>query len=122
MIKFSKNKKTSAVYNCVFNQLLNMCDTKEESINEIEHYYREFKSVYPDFNIVLHGNLLCCYADVRQLFDVCGYSTSALSSERLWANYRRVTGIVARFILKHKDDILNGVDLGLINNSNIILL
>lgn len=122
MIRFSKNKKTNAVYNSVFNQLLEIHDTHEESIDEIEHYYKEFKSVYPDFNLVQYGNLLCYYADIRELFSDCGYSVKTLSDARLWENYKRVAGIVARFILKHKDDILNGVDLGLINNSNIILL
>lgn len=99
-MKYSKNIKLNNVLNNIENQLLEMCDTKEESVSEIKRYIKEFPHE-TDFNIAQYGNLLVYYADIYKFYADNGYkSVSKYSTEKLWETYKRQVGYVARIIYK----------------------
>ena len=96
--RFSKNKKTNRVLNEIYNDLLTMCDTEEQSRKEIKRYRREFPRV-TDCNIAQYGNVLIYYHQVREMYEKCGYkSVSRMSDKAVWECYLGQVGYVARLI------------------------
>ena len=101
MNKFSKNPKLNAVLTEIESQLLSMCDTEKESIEEIKRYMWSYPKGYKDYNIAEHGNLLFTYDSVYEMYRNCGYkSTDAFSLDRIWETYKRQVGYMARYIVK----------------------
>lgn len=102
MNKYSPNKKLEACLCNIELDLLTMCDTTEDSINEIRRYMNEFPKE-PDYNLAQYGNLLIYYDQVRDFYRDCGYkSTNNMSDNRIWATYLRQVGYVARRLIKEK--------------------
>lgn len=96
--RFSQNKKTNGVLNEIYNDLLTMCDTEEQSRKEIKRYRREFPRV-TDCNIAQYGNVLIYYYQVREMYEKHGYkSMSRMSDKAVWDCYLRQVGYVARLI------------------------
>lgn len=96
--RFSKNKKTNGVLNEIYNDLLTMCDTEEQSRAEIKRYRREFPRVI-DCNIAQYGNVLIYYHQVREMYEKHGYkSVVRMSDNAVWDCYLRQVGYVARLI------------------------
>lgn len=101
-ISFNKNKKLNGVLNDIYTQLLEMCDTKEESLKQLENYVESF-SKESDYNIVQYGNLLIYYDDIRSLYKGYGYKiVDKWSNNKLWETYKRQVGFVARYILQNE--------------------
>jgi len=99
LVNFSKNKKLNGVLNDIYTQLLEMCDTKEESISEIKRYAREFRKEI-DYNIAQYGNLIVYHDDVLAMYKKYGYkSLGRLSVDARWNIYKRQVGYVVRYIL-----------------------
>ena len=99
LVNFSKNKKLNGVLNEIYSDLLEMCDTKEESISNIKHYAKEFPKEL-DYNIVQYGNLLIWHDDILAMYKKYGYkSLGRLSSDDRWNIYKRQVGYVVRYIL-----------------------
>lgn len=88
--KYSKNTKLNNVLMAIENQLVEM------GIDEVEHYYKEFKNE-PDYNIVQYGNLLIYHVDIFELYRKAGYkSTENFSNEKIWNTYKKQVGYIAR--------------------------
>lgn len=84
--------------------LLEMCDSKKESLDEIRRYYRTFPTE-PDYNIAQYGKLLVYYEQVRNFYDQCGYNTYGFnlgqySDDAIWELYKIQVGIAVREIVK----------------------
>lgn len=102
MNKYSPNKKLEACLCNIELDLLSMCEHKEESLNEIRRYMREFPKE-PDYNLAQYGNLLIYYNQVRDFYLDCGYkSMRNMSDSKIWATYLRQVGYVARRLIKEK--------------------
>ena len=99
MKKFSNNKKLNSVLTEIYNSLMTMCDTKEESINEIKRYRKEFPYEI-DFNIVQYGNLLIYYSDIFDLYKGLGCECNKWSNDKIWETYKRQVGYVVRNHIK----------------------
>ena len=98
--KFSQNKKTNGVLNEIFNDLLEILDTEEESRKDIKRYCKEFPRL-ADCNLAEYGNLLICYSDVRAMYRKHGYkSLDKLNDNKVWDIYKRQVGYVARMIAR----------------------
>jgi len=98
MVRFSTNRKYNKTCVEILAQLTEMCDTEQESRNEIARYRREFPKE-PDYNLAQYGNLLIYYYQVREMFRKCGYSEKTLkrvSDARLWGMYLYRVGEVVR--------------------------
>lgn len=100
MNKYSVNQKLNKALCGIEGQLLDMCDSKKESINQISTYVKDFKKE-PDYNIASNGNLLCYYDDIKDFYKNCGYKfTVRMSDSKIWELYRRQVGYVARRIVR----------------------
>lgn len=102
MKHYSKNKKLNGVLNEIRADLLQIHDTKAESVNEIKRYIKEFEA-FPDYNIAAYGNVLIYYSDVQELYKRNGYKTK-FSDWGAWETYRRHVGYIARMILKESQN------------------
>lgn len=99
LVNFSKNKKLNGVLNDIYTQLLEMCDTENESISNIKHYVKEFHKK-SDYNIAMYGNLIVYHDDVLAMYKKYGYkSLDKLSNDARWDIYKRQVGYVVRYIL-----------------------
>lgn len=99
LVNFSKNKKLNGVLNDIYTQLLEMCDTENESISNIKHYAKEFPKE-SDYNIAQYGNLIVYNDDVLAMYKKYGYkSLDRLSVDAIWNIYKRQVGYVVRYIL-----------------------
>ena len=99
LVNFSKNKKLNGVLNDIYTQLLEMCDTENESISEIKHYAKEFPKE-SDYNIAQYGNLIVYHDDMLAMYKKYGYvSLDRLSNDDRWNIYKRQVGYVVRYIL-----------------------
>lgn len=96
-INFSKNRKLNKVLNSIYESLLYMCDTKEESINEIQRYVSEFRYA-PDYNLYKYGNLIITYFDIHKLYKDYK-SLEKVSDEKIEAIYMRQIRFVVNYIL-----------------------
>ena len=93
MEKFSKNVKLNTALNGIYE------DLQEFGIEEIKHYYNEFKNEV-DFNIAQYGNMLIYFYDIREFYKNAGYkSIEKMSDSKVWDIYKRQVGYVARKIL-----------------------
>lgn len=91
--KFSKNAKLNAVLNEIYE------DIEEMGINEVRRYYQEFRRE-TDYNIVMYGNLLIYYEDVRMMYARAGYkSMDKMSDQKIWEIYKAQVGYVVRQFL-----------------------
>ena len=99
LVNFSKNKKLNGVLNDIYTQLLEMCDTENESISAIKNYAKNF-SKKTDYNIAMYGNLIVYHDDVLAMYKKYGYkSLDRLSNGDRWNIYKRQVGYVVRHIL-----------------------
>lgn len=90
--------------NSIKEDLLEMCDSKEGSLDEIRRYYHSFPDE-PDYNIAQYGNLLVYYEQVRKFYDQCGYNTYGFkleqySDDAIWQLYKSHVGLAVRQIIK----------------------
>ncbi len=92
---FSSNKKLNSVLNSIKKQLLDISDTKKESVEQViyckKHYSKE-----PDFNIAQSGFLMCDNNAVRAFYKKKGYAVANVSDEKLWSMYLAHIGYVAK--------------------------
>ena len=95
MKTLSKNTKLNTCLNDIYNQMLNICDSEEESIKEIKRYKKEFSRAI-DFNLVSYGNLLIYFEDIRNFYISCGYAAKKWSDEKVHNIYMRQVGYIAR--------------------------
>ena len=96
--RFSVNPKLNGVLNEVYNDLLTIHDTEEESRKEIKRYYDSFPRER-DFNIAQYGNVLIYYWQVRELYKRHGYkSVVKRSDSHVWEQYLCWVGYVARMV------------------------
>ena len=93
MTKYSSNKKTNAVLNCIEQQLQDL------GIEEIKHYKQEFPNEL-DYNLVQYGCLLVYYEDIRQMYITAGYKAENWSNEKLWQSYKRQVRYIVNQLLK----------------------
>lgn len=93
MKKFSKNVKLNNALNGIYK------DLQEFGIEEIKHYYNEFKNE-TDFNIAQYGNMLIYFYDIKKFYKNAGYkSIEKMSDSKVWEIYKRQVGYVARKML-----------------------
>lgn len=93
MKKFSKNVKLNKALNGIY------ADLKEFGIEEIKHYYNEFKYEV-DYNIAQYGNMLIYYYDIKEFYKNAGYkSIEKMSDSKVWEIYKRQVGYVAEKML-----------------------
>lgn len=105
MYHFSKNKKLNKVLNNIFEQEINICETIEESIREIERYIKDFPNKL-DYNIYSYGNLFCYIGDIIEIYKDYK-SLKNVSFDIIEEIYKRQVGYIARFIVSNKNKILN---------------
>ena len=102
--KYSVNQKLNKALCGIEGQLLDMCDSEKESINQILAYVKDFKKE-PDCNIAQHGNLLIYCYDIKEFYKNCGYkSTGRMSDSKIWDLYRHQVGYVARRLVRGADE------------------
>lgn len=93
-----ENNTINSVDNCykhIEEQLLSMCNTKEESLNEIKRYADNFPKE-PDYNIVQYGNLLVYYDQIHEFYHDCGCeSMKNKNNDEIWEIYKKHVGNVA---------------------------
>ena len=95
MLKLSRNQKTNALYNAIYEDLM-----ESLGVDEIKRYRNEFR-YESDWNIVEYGNLLVYYSDIYALYRNCGYkSTDKMSPDKIWEAYKRSVRHVAWEILR----------------------
>ena len=100
MKAFSKNKKLNGVLNDIHTQLLEMCETKKESICEIKRYAKNFSKEL-DYNLYEYGNLLIWDGDMKDLYkDYKSLQKSSIESIR--NIYKRQIRYVANYILTNE--------------------
>ena len=93
------------VINEIKGDLLEMCDTPEESLGEIVRYVDCFPKE-PDYNIAQYGNLLVYYDHVRDFYTSRGYKDNdpnIVDDGKLWEMYKKHVGCAARKLLKERD-------------------
>lgn len=100
-ITFSKNAKLNKVLNSVYESLLSISDTEEESISEIKRYVSEFKG-YPDYNLYKHGNLIIEYCGIHSLYSEYKSLKNASDCE-IEAIYMHQVKYVANYILSNNN-------------------
>lgn len=101
----SKNKKLDKVLKNTLLVLLNMSNTPEEAITEIERYKKEFY-FKPDYNLYMYGNALIYTGNIRTLYKE--YKTmNKLEDYQVIERYKQDVGKVARYILNNKEKALN---------------
>ena len=99
-IKFSQNAKLNKVLNDIYNSLLNLSDTRKESINKIKHYKDNFSKEL-DYNLYEYGNLLIWDGDMKDLYK--DYKSLQKSSIKSIRNiYKRQVRYVANYILTNE--------------------
>ena len=100
MKAFSNNNKLNGVLNDIHTQLLEMCETKKESICEIKRYAKNF-SKETDYNLYEYGNLLIWDSDIEDLYK--DYKSLHKSSvEKIREIYKRQIRYVANYILTNE--------------------
>lgn len=97
--KYSINRATNALMMSVEEQLMCIHDTKQESLEEIVRYVREFP-LEGDYNIAQYGCVLVYYYQVRECYEEAGYKVSRIGDQSLWESYKRVVGRVVRCLVK----------------------
>ena len=95
MKTLSKNTKLNNCLNGIYQQMLNISDSEEESIKEIKRYKKEFRQAI-DFELVSYGNLLIYFDEIRNFYISCGYSAKKWSDEKVFNIYMRQVGYIAR--------------------------
>lgn len=97
---FSVNTKLNGLLNEIYFDLLEICDTEQESRDLVKRYFNDYrKSREKDFSIVADGNLLISYFSVRELYKKHNYKTmERWSDSKIWDTYKRQVGYVARMI------------------------
>ena len=99
LVNFSKNAKLNGVLNEIYSDLLEMCDTENESISEIKHYAKEY-SKETGYHIADSACLIVSNYDVLAMYKKYGYvSLDRLSNDDRWNIYKRQVGYVVRYIL-----------------------
>ena len=99
LVNFSKNVKLNGVLNDIYTQLLEMCDTENESISNIKRYAKEY-SKETDYHIADSACLIVSNYDVLAMYKKYGYvSLGRLSVYARWNIYKRQVGYVVRYIL-----------------------
>ena len=98
-VNFSKNSKLNFVLNFIHEDLLSICESKNESIEQIARYKSNFKNE-SDYNIAQYGNVLIYYCQVRELYRDYK-SLQKMSDSKLWEIYKRQVGYVANYILNN---------------------
>ena len=88
--------------------LLNICDSRKESLQEIIRYYKTFPDKI-DYNIVIYGNLLTDTAQIIELYKKYKYKFEELASmDQIWTQYLSDVGwVVDDMILKKYGDSIN---------------
>ena len=100
MKAFSKNNKLNKVLNDIYNSLLNLSDTRKESINKIKHYKDNFPEEL-DYNLYQYGNLIIYDGDIKDLYK--DYKSLHKSSvEKIREIYKRQIRYVANYILTNE--------------------
>ena len=99
-INFSKNAKLNLVLNDIYDSLLSIHDTEEESIEEIKHFQKEFKSEV-DYNLYQYGNLRIWNYDIKNLYKDYKSLKNA-SDEKLQSIYKRQVRYVSDYILRNE--------------------
>lgn len=90
------------VYNGILEQLKNIHDTEQDSLNEVRHYANGFPKEV-DYNIASYGCLLVYYTDIRKFYVECGHpSAETLDADVLWDIYKRDVGYVATCVVLGK--------------------
>lgn len=93
-IKWSVNAKLNNVLTEIQN------DLEEMGMNEVLRYYTEFNRS-KDYNIVMYGNLLVYYDQVRDMYKKAGYkSIDRMSNAKIWEIYKSQVGYVARILIR----------------------
>ncbi len=95
MEKLSKNRKKNGLLRDIERQILDMSDTREESIDQVRYCKKNYPKE-PDYNIVQSGFLLCYTKEIEELYKKNGYETKGKNADRLWKDYIRHTGEVIR--------------------------
>lgn len=102
MKTFSVNTKLNGVLNEIYNDLLEISDTEEQSRSEIKRYCKEFPRV-TDCNLAQYGNVLIYYYQVRDMYAKHGYkSMERMSDNKVWHIYLQQVGYVARMIAREQ--------------------
>lgn len=102
MKTFSVNTKLNGVLNEIYNDLLEISDTEEQSRSEIKRYCKEFPRV-TDCNLAQYGNVLFYYYQVRDMYAKHGYkSMERMSDNKVWSIYLQQVGYVARMIAREQ--------------------
>src|SRR5574344_158890 len=97
-INFSKNQKLNNVLNNIYDTLLSIHYTEEESIEEIKHYKKEFPKEI-DFNLYQYGNMLIYNDEIRNLYSEYK-SFKNVSIEKIIEIYKRQIRYVANYIIQ----------------------
>lgn len=92
---FSKNSKLNKVLNRIYSSLLNILDTKDESIEEVKRYKKSFPHEL-DYNIAQHGHMIIANYDIRMMYTHAGYHCSKWSDEKILKTYYEHIGYVVR--------------------------
>jgi len=99
-INFSKNAKLNLVLNDIYDSLLSIHDTEEESIEEIKHYKNEFKNEV-DYNLYQYGNLRIYHDEIRDLYKDYKSLKNA-NNEKLQSIYKHQIRYVSDYILRNE--------------------
>ena len=99
-IKFSKNVKLNKVLNSIYDSLLSIHDTEDESIIEIRHYKNDFPKEI-DYNLYQYGNVLIYNNEIKDLYKEYA-SLKNVSIDKLISIYKRQVGYVAKYIITNK--------------------
>lgn len=98
-MKYSINPKLNAVLNAIEERLLQIADTREESLEEVKHYMEGYP-METDYSLYQSGTTLFYTSDIRQLYIDAGYKAKDWSYDKLIDTYKRQIGYVAREITK----------------------
>lgn len=100
-MKLSKNKKLNYVLNDILQYLVDM--DAYGQYNEVKRYFDNYRNEI-DYNLYAYGNLRVWYSEIIELYK--GYKSLRNASVQYLENiYKRQVGRVARYYLKHREEI-----------------
>lgn len=101
MKKLSKNKKLNYVLNDILTYLVDM--DAYGQYDEVKRYFDNYQNEI-DYNLYTYGNLRVWYSEIIELYK--GYKSLRNASVQYLENiYKRQVGRVARYYLKHREEI-----------------
>lgn len=105
MYRLSRLSKVNNMLNGIAEQLLDISDSKKESIVELKRYRTSFNRIL-GYNIYDYGSILVYYYDIRCFYKKYDYtSMDHMSNDEIVTIYKRHIQYCTNWILKNRVEV-----------------